>query len=72
MSDSTDCNIIIVISLGLIFYLFYLKGNIRIKNDWLNIKCNPITLFLSSINSDPIESIGTFSSCVNDFTSKTL
>ena len=67
MSDSGDRNIVMVLMTGLFFYMFYIKGNIKIKNDWLNVKCNPLKLFLTSINSDPVESIGTFSECVNQF-----
>lgn len=70
MSDSTDRNIIMVITIGILLYLFYIKGNIKIKNDWLNVKCNPVKLFLKSINTDPVESVGTFSDCVNEFNSK--
>ncbi len=67
MSDTTDRNIILVIVVVLIFFLVFIKGSIKLKNDWINIKCNPIRLFLNSINDDPAESTATFSNCVNDF-----
>ncbi len=72
MSDSTDRNIIMVITIGLLLYLMFVKSNIKIKNDWLNIRCNPIKLFLNSINKDPVESVGTFSDCVNEFNKKSI
>ena len=72
MGDSGDRNIIMVIALGLLLYLFFIKGNIKIKNDWLNVKCSPIKLFLDSINSDPVESVGAFSECVNEFNKKLI
>jgi len=67
MSDTTDRNIILVIVVGLIFFLLFVKGSIKLKNDWINVKCNPIRLFLNSINDDPAEGTATFSNCVNDF-----
>jgi hypothetical protein len=72
MSDSEDRNVIMIMTIGVILYMMYVKSNISIKNDWLNVKCNPIKLFLKSINSDPVESVGTFSDCVNEFNKKAI
>jgi hypothetical protein len=72
MSDSSDRNIVMILTFGVVLYMFYVKGNLKIKNDWLNVKCNPLKLFLTSINSDPVASVGTFSDCVNQFNKKAL
>ena len=72
MSDQTDCTIIIISIIGLIFYLNFIKGQIKIKEDYLNEKCNPVRLFLSSINSTADEGVSNFSSCVNSFKPKTV
>jgi len=70
MSDQTDFSIVIILVVGLYFYLNYIKGQIKLKNDYYNRKCNPINLFLTSINSNTEDSIGKFSSCVNEFNNK--
>lgn len=72
MSDQTDFSIVIILVVGLYFYLNYIKGQIKLKNDYYNRKCNPVTLFLSSINSNAEESIKQFSSCVTDFNDKKI
>jgi hypothetical protein len=64
MSDSTDFTIVIVLLFGFIFYVYYLRKIIDALYDINNIKCNPVNLFLKSINAEPSESINNFAECV--------
>lgn len=64
MSDSTDFTIIIVLLFGFTFYVYYLRKIIDALYDINNIKCNPVNLFLKSINEEPSESINNFAECV--------
>jgi hypothetical protein len=64
MSDSTDFTIIIVLLFGFTFYVYYLRKIIDAVYDINNIKCNPVNLFLKSINAEPSESINSFAECV--------
>ena len=67
MSDSTDLGIIIVLIVGLILYVVYIRKMIDSKYDINSIKCNPINLFLKSINADMQESTNNFAECVQLF-----
>jgi hypothetical protein len=64
MSDTTDLSIIIVLVIGLIVYIHFIKRIIYAKYDINNIKCNPVNLFLKSINADTTDSINNFAECV--------
>jgi len=64
MSDSTDFTIVVVILFGFTFYVYYLRNIIDALYDINNIKCNPVNLFLKSINAEPSESINNFAECV--------
>jgi uncharacterized membrane protein len=64
MSDNTDLSIIIIILFSFIIYVYYVRRTIDAKYDIHNIKCNPINLFLKSINEDPEQSIDNFAECV--------
>jgi hypothetical protein len=64
MSDSTDFSIVIILLFGFTFYVFYLRKIIDAVYDINNIKCNPVNLFLKSINAEPSESINNFAECV--------
>ena len=68
MSDSTDLGIIILLILGLLIYVLYVRKMIDSKYDIHSIKCNPINLFLKSINADMQESTNNFAECVQLFT----
>jgi len=67
MSDSTDLGIIIVLIVGLILYVVYVRKLIDSKYDINSIKCNPINLFLKSINANMQESTNNFAECVQLF-----
>ena len=64
MSDSSDLSIIIILLFGFGFYVYYLRKMIDAKYDINNMKCNPVNLFLKSINAEPSESINNFAECV--------
>ena len=67
MSDSTDLGIIIMLIVGLLLYVIYIRKLIDSKYDINSIKCNPINLFLKSINADMQESTNNFAECVQLF-----
>ena len=64
MSDNTDLSIIIILLFGFIIYVYYIRKTIDAKYDIHNIKCNPVNLFLKSINAEPSETIDDFAECV--------
>lgn len=64
MSDTTDLAIIIILIIGFILYIYYLRKIINATYDINSIKCNPINLFLKSINASPTDSINQFSECI--------
>lgn len=64
MSDTTDLSIIIILLVGFSVYIYYLRKMIDAKYDINNIKCNPVNLFLNSINADTPDSIDNFAECV--------
>lgn len=68
MSDSTDLGIIIMLIVGLLIYVIYIRKLIDSKYDIHSIKCNPINLFLNSIDADMKESTNDFAECVHLFT----
>ena len=67
MSDTTDLNIIIVLATGYIVYLFYIKNIVKSTQDLKYYKCNPVNLFLQSINADETTGIKNFQTCVSQF-----
>jgi|LauGreSuBDMM15SN_2_FD.fasta_scaffold2526437_1 hypothetical protein len=64
MSDSTDLSIILILLIGFCIYVYYVRKIIDSKYDINNIKCNPVNLFLKSINADASESVDNFAECV--------
>ena len=64
MSDSTDFTIVIILLFGLIIYVLFINKIIKAYYDINNIKCNPVNLFLKSINAEASESIDDFAECV--------
>jgi len=64
MSDTTDLSICILLLVGFGIYVSYVRKMIDAKYDIHNIKCNPINLFLKSIDADTSESINNFAECV--------
>jgi len=64
MSDTTDLSIIIIIIFLFLLYVYYIRKVINAKYNIHNIKCNPVNLFLKSINADSAESIDNFAECV--------
>jgi len=64
MSDTTDLSIIILLLVILIGYVTYVRNLINAKYDVNSTKCDPLNLFLKSINSDSGEGINDFAECV--------
>jgi hypothetical protein len=64
MSDVTDFSIILVIIFGLIVYVSYVRKLIDAQYTINDKNCNPVTLFLNSIDADPGDSVNNFANCV--------
>ena len=71
MSDITDRNIVFVLSLGFVLYLMYIKGLLKAKHDAKYFKCNPVNLFLKSINASEETGIHNFQTCVSEMNTTT-
>ena len=65
MSDSTDLSIILILVIGMILYVIYLRKVIDAQYTIQNKNCNPITMFINSINADPNDAVNNFGECVN-------
>jgi hypothetical protein len=65
MSDQADCNIVVFVFLFSFFYLNYLRIKIDIKNDWENMRCNPMNLWTSSFFKDEATANSNFNKCIN-------
>ena len=72
MSDQSDCNVVVTIFVLAFFYLNYLRIRIDIKNDWNNIKCNPMNLWISSFFKDPKTANTDFNNCINSMSSAAI
>jgi hypothetical protein len=70
MSDITDRNIILVLVICLILYLVYIRGVLKAKRDVKYFKCNPVNLFLQSINADEETGIQNFQTCISQINNK--
>ena len=64
MSDTADLSIIVLLLFVLIIYIIYVTKIISAKYDVNNTKCDPLNLFLNSINSESSEGIDNFAECV--------
>jgi hypothetical protein len=65
MSDITDLTIVIILMVILICYTSYLRVLIEATFNINNVKCNPLNLFIKSINADSPDSIDDFAECVH-------
>ena len=65
MSDSTDLSIILILVIGLILYVIYLRKIIDAQYTIQNKNCNPVTMFINSISADPVDAVNNFGECVN-------
>jgi competence protein ComGC len=69
MSDSTDLSIILILVIGLILYIIYVRKIIDAQYMIQNKNCNPITMFINSINAYPADGVNNFAECVNSLDS---
>lgn len=65
-SDKTDRNIVLIVFTMFFIYLAYIRQKISIFDEWTNLKCNPLYLFISSFILTPNESTKNFSKCINN------
>lgn len=72
MSDSADRNIVIFIFLFTFIYINYLRIKIDIKNNWENMRCNPLNLWTSSFFKDEKTSNSQFKECINSLSSQSI
>ena len=67
MSDTSDRNFVLVMFIGVYFYMLTIQTKISLKNDWDNTKCNPLNLFTSSFYQTEQESSNQFGNCIKEF-----
>lgn len=70
MSDDY-INLWMVIFLFIIFilYLNYMQNMALVKNDWNDLKCNPLFMLTNSLSQTAAESSAAFQTCVNKYSS---
>jgi hypothetical protein len=64
MSDTTDLSIILLLLLSLTVYVLYVRKLINATYNISNTKCNPVNLFLKSIDAESSEGIDNFAECI--------
>ena len=62
--DDAHLFIFILLYTLYIIYLIYMQNMAVVKGDWENYKCNPLFLFIDSINNNPTESTKNFKNCI--------
>jgi len=67
MSDTSDRNFVLIMFIGVYFYMLTIQTRISLKNDWDNTKCNPLNLFTSSFYQTEQESYNKFGNCIKEF-----
>ena len=67
MSDTSDRNFVLIMFIGVYFYMLTIQTRISLKNDWDNTKCNPLNLFTSSFYQTEQESYNQFGNCIKEF-----
>jgi hypothetical protein len=72
MSDSSDRNIVIFVFVMTFLYINYLRIKIDIKNDWENMKCNPMNLWVSSFFKDSATANIDFNKCINSISTESI
>ncbi len=72
MSDSSDRNIVIFVFIVAYFYINYIRIKIDIKNDWENMRCNPMNLWTSSFIRDANTANTNFKNCINTLSSDAI
>ena len=65
MNDTTNCVIIIIIFGFLFYYLAIVLKKMKVIEKTNKKICDPIQLFLHSLNQDVNDSINSFKNCVN-------
>jgi hypothetical protein len=70
MSDDY-INLWLVMFLFIIFilYLNYMQNMAIVKNDWNNLKCNPLFMLTNSLSQTAAESSADFQTCINKYSS---
>jgi hypothetical protein len=66
---NTDWNhfVAVIILFGLMYLLCNYMQNLALANkDWVNLKCNPLYMVITSISEQHDESLKNFKNCVNN------
>ena len=66
---NTDWNHFIVVSVlltGMILLCNYMQNMAIVEKDWVNLKCNPLYMLLSSITENNSDATTNFKKCVNN------
>ena len=72
MSDISDRNIVITVFVFTFIYINYLRMKIDIKNDWENMKCNPMNLWSRSFFGDVKTANNNFNTCINALSAESI
>jgi hypothetical protein len=65
MNDDWSMFISVTILMLLMIYLcLYLQNAALVEKEWVNLKCNPLYMFVKSISDDNQSSIDNFKNCV--------
>lgn len=72
MSDIADRNIVMFIFFFTFVYINLLRIRINFKNDWENMKCNPMSLWSNSMFGDEKIATQHFNQCINTLSSEAI
>jgi hypothetical protein len=72
MSYTTDRTIVVVVFLFYYVYLAFLRMQINSQRDWMNVKCNPLTMWTSSFVQSNEMAKHNFGKCITELSQQTL
>ena len=67
--DYINLWIVMFVIILFIMYLNYMQNMAIIKNDWNDLKCNPLFMLTNSLSQTAAESSAAFQTCVNKYSS---
>ena len=67
MNSDWNTFVAVILLFGLMLLLCnYMQSYSLVTKDWVNLKCNPLYMVISSIGSPNNESLQDFKNCVNN------
>ena len=67
--DYINLWIVMFVFIIFIMYLNYMQNMAIVKNDWNDLKCNPLYMLSKSLSATPAESSADFQTCINKYSS---